>query len=130
MTAPSLVQNHQPLMLGKSFTPPPEPVQHREGSDHSDADTLALLPKHTVRRLTGEISRQSFDPSIVRTPHLLTPAAIGNGAVLKYAHLTWYPPPVQVVTIAGNNRTKASLIGQQAVVKRSVGLGGWHWLVR
>lgn len=32
------------------------------------------------------------------------------------------------VEIRGNNRTKITLIGQQAVVKRAVGLGGWHWL--
>lgn len=34
-----------------------------------------------------------------------------------------------MVRIAGNNRTKASLIGLQATVRRSIGLGGWHWLV-
>lgn len=36
---------------------------------------------------------------------------------------------MQVVRIAGNNRTKASLIGLEAKVRRSTGLGGWHWLV-
>lgn len=35
---------------------------------------------------------------------------------------------LQVVIIRGNARTKASLIGQRAVVRRAVGLGGWHWL--
>jgi hypothetical protein len=34
-----------------------------------------------------------------------------------------------MVTISGNNRTKPSLVGCEAVVKRAVGLGGWHWLV-
>lgn len=33
-----------------------------------------------------------------------------------------------IVVIRGNARTKASLIGQRAVVRRAVGLGGWHWL--
>lgn len=37
---------------------------------------------------------------------------------------------LQVVRIIGNNRTKPVYIGQRAVVKRAVGLGGWHWLVR
>ncbi|KAI8466267.1 MAG: hypothetical protein J3K34DRAFT_66519 [Monoraphidium minutum] len=31
--------------------------------------------------------------------------------------------------ISGNNRTKPSLIGLEATVKRASGLGGWHWLV-
>jgi hypothetical protein len=33
------------------------------------------------------------------------------------------------VLVTGNNRTKRSLMGQEAVVKKAVGLGGWHWLV-
>ncbi len=27
-----------------------------------------------------------------------------------------------------NNRTKQELIGQRGKIKKSVGLGGWHWL--
>lgn len=38
-------------------------------------------------------------------------------------------PPNTRVTIVGNNRTAARLIGLQAIVKRANGLGGWHWLV-
>jgi hypothetical protein len=30
--------------------------------------------------------------------------------------------------VTGNNRTKTSLIGLEGVVKKAVGLGGWHWL--
>lgn len=33
------------------------------------------------------------------------------------------------VTVIGNNRTKQSLVGLTGVVKKAVGLGGWHWLV-
>jgi hypothetical protein len=33
------------------------------------------------------------------------------------------------VVVTGNNRTKSVLIGLQGVVKKAVGLGGWHWLV-
>lgn len=40
------------------------------------------------------------------------------------------PSLSQVVRIVGNARTKAGLIGQRAIVRRAVGLGGWHWLVR
>jgi hypothetical protein len=38
-------------------------------------------------------------------------------------------PRRTVVLVTGNNRTKKTLIGQQAVVKRAVGLGGWHHCV-
>ncbi|GMP97972.1 hypothetical protein CsSME_00046027 [Camellia sinensis var. sinensis] len=32
------------------------------------------------------------------------------------------------VIVTGNNRTKSVLVGLQGVVKKDVGLGGWHWL--
>ena len=33
------------------------------------------------------------------------------------------------VLVSGNNRTKSKLVGLKGVVKKAVGLGGWHWLV-
>lgn len=33
------------------------------------------------------------------------------------------------VRVVGNSRCKSSLVGQTGVVKKAVGLGGWHWLV-
>ncbi|XP_077235633.1 uncharacterized protein LOC143877471 [Tasmannia lanceolata] len=33
------------------------------------------------------------------------------------------------VIVTGNNRAKSVLVGLQGVVKKAVGLGGWHWLV-
>ena len=33
------------------------------------------------------------------------------------------------VVVTGNNRTNSVLVGLQGVVKKAVGLGGWHWLV-
>ncbi|KAL6841134.1 hypothetical protein ACP4OV_029103 [Aristida adscensionis] len=33
------------------------------------------------------------------------------------------------VIVTGNNRTKSVLVGLQGVIKKAVGLGGWHWLV-
>jgi len=33
------------------------------------------------------------------------------------------------VLVTGNNRTKSVLVGLHGVVKKAVGLGGWHWLV-
>ncbi|KAK9822679.1 hypothetical protein WJX81_008218 [Elliptochloris bilobata] len=32
------------------------------------------------------------------------------------------------VRVIGNNRTRAGVVGLVGVVKRAVGLGGWHWL--
>lgn len=32
------------------------------------------------------------------------------------------------VRVTGNNRTKPGVIGLRGVVKKAVGLGGWHWL--
>eukprot|EP00227_Mantoniella_beaufortii_P020786 CAMPEP_0197602916 /NCGR_PEP_ID=MMETSP1326-20131121/38179_1 /TAXON_ID=1155430 /ORGANISM="Genus nov. species nov., Strain RCC2288" /LENGTH=92 /DNA_ID=CAMNT_0043170355 /DNA_START=200 /DNA_END=475 /DNA_ORIENTATION=+ len=32
------------------------------------------------------------------------------------------------VRVTGNNRTKGALVGLSGVVKKAVGLGGWHWL--
>ncbi|KAI5063839.1 hypothetical protein GOP47_0020509 [Adiantum capillus-veneris] len=34
------------------------------------------------------------------------------------------------VIVIGNNRTKFVLVGLQGVVKKAVGLGGWHWLLQ
>ncbi|KAK3289379.1 hypothetical protein CYMTET_3191 [Cymbomonas tetramitiformis] len=33
------------------------------------------------------------------------------------------------VLVTGNNRTKTALVGLHGIVKKAVGLGGWHWLV-
>mmetsp|Transcript_34163 Transcript_34163/g.41314 ORF Transcript_34163/g.41314 Transcript_34163/m.41314 type:complete len:287 (+) Transcript_34163:185-1045(+) len=32
------------------------------------------------------------------------------------------------VRVTGNNRTKTALVGMEGIVKKAVGLGGWHWL--
>lgn len=37
-------------------------------------------------------------------------------------------PTNTLVRIVGNKRTKAALMGQEGVVIKTVGLGGWHWL--
>eukprot|EP01018_Ginkgo_biloba_P018498 Gb_23696 [translate_table: standard] len=42
--------------------------------------------------------------------------------------LTVLPRHTKVV-VTGNNRTKSVLVGLRGVVKKAVGLGGWHWLV-
>jgi hypothetical protein len=50
------------------------------------------------------------------------------GASFHYSQITFSPPNKQV-RVTGNNRTKGALVGLTGVVKKAVGLGGWHWLV-
>jgi len=55
----------------------------------------------------------------------------GYGCVAGYSseeELSVLPRHTKVV-VTGNNRTKSVLVGLQGVVKKAVGLGGWHWLV-
>ncbi|KMZ58220.1 hypothetical protein ZOSMA_79G00640 [Zostera marina] len=62
----------------------------------------------------------------------------GGGGGGGYGCVVWYSseeefyvlPRHTKVVVTGNNRTKSVLVGLQGVVKKAVGLGGWHWLVR
>ncbi|KAK1395677.1 putative histone deacetylase complex subunit SAP30/SAP30-like protein [Heracleum sosnowskyi] len=56
---------------------------------------------------------------------------VENGRVCEYSseeEMSVLPPHTKVV-VTGNNRTKSVLVGLHGVVKKAVGLGGWHWLV-
>ncbi|XP_023760019.1 uncharacterized protein LOC111908424 isoform X1 [Lactuca sativa] len=52
----------------------------------------------------------------------------GVGGYCSEEELAVLPRHTKVV-VTGNNRTKSVLVGLQGVVKKAVGLGGWHWLV-
>ncbi|KAI3522023.1 hypothetical protein L1887_11501 [Cichorium endivia] len=52
----------------------------------------------------------------------------GGGGDTSEEELSVLPRHTKVV-VTGNNRTKSVLVGLQGVVKKAVGLGGWHWLV-
>ncbi|KAG0494803.1 hypothetical protein HPP92_005797 [Vanilla planifolia] len=52
----------------------------------------------------------------------------GSGGDSSEEELSVLPRHTKVV-VTGNNRTKSVLVGLQGVVKKAVGLGGWHWLV-
>ncbi|XP_071731471.1 uncharacterized protein [Rutidosis leptorrhynchoides] len=52
----------------------------------------------------------------------------GCGGDSSEEELSVLPRHTKVV-VTGNNRTKSVLVGLQGVVKKAVGLGGWHWLV-
>uniref|UniRef100_A0A1D1Z862 Histone deacetylase complex subunit SAP30L n=1 Tax=Anthurium amnicola TaxID=1678845 RepID=A0A1D1Z862_9ARAE len=66
-----------------------------------------------------------FSPAVHPQKFMPTPAF-----TLQYGdeELAVLPPQTKVV-VTGNNRTRSVLVGLQGVVKKSVGLGGWHWLV-
>ena len=49
----------------------------------------------------------------------------------SYARVPWetsFVFRVAQIRVTGNNRTKPGVIGLRGVVKKAVGLGGWHWL--
>ncbi|MCL7027283.1 hypothetical protein MKW94_005818 [Papaver nudicaule] len=52
----------------------------------------------------------------------------GGGGDSSEDDLAVLPRHTKVV-VTGNNRTKSVLVGLQGVVKKAVGLGGWHWLI-
>ncbi|KAJ6337907.1 hypothetical protein OIU76_007562 [Salix suchowensis] len=65
-------------------------------------------------------------------------SSVNGGVVGGFSHLQSYGdsseeelsvlPRHTKVVVTGNNRTKSVLVGLQGVVKKAVGLGGWHWL--
>lgn len=58
------------------------------------------------------------------SPRVLSPSRDESGD----EELSVLPRHTKVI-VTGNNRTKSVLVGLQGVVKKAVGLGGWHWLV-
>lgn len=52
----------------------------------------------------------------------------GGGGYCSEDELAVLPRHTKVI-VTGNNRTKSVLVGLHGVVKKAVGLGGWHWLV-
>jgi len=60
--------------------------------------------------------------------HLQSFGGGGGGGDSSEEELSVLPRHTKVV-VTGNNRTKSVLVGLQGVVKKAVGLGGWHWLV-
>eukprot|EP00878_Enallax_costatus_P009977 GHUV01010415.1.p1 GENE.GHUV01010415.1~~GHUV01010415.1.p1 ORF type:complete len:191 (+),score=36.20 GHUV01010415.1:196-768(+) len=63
--------------------------------------------------------------SIGVEPKMSPNSTMDSGASSDETGLALLPKNTKVV-ISGNNRTKRALVGQVAVVLRSVGLGGWH----
>ncbi|KAJ6814765.1 uncharacterized protein M6B38_138145 [Iris pallida] len=59
---------------------------------------------------------------------MLETSCCGGGESSEEEELTVLPRHTKVV-VTGNNRTKSVLVGLRGVVKKAVGLGGWHWLV-
>lgn len=59
---------------------------------------------------------------------MLEPEFCSSRILSPFRELSVLPRHTKVI-VTGNNRTKSVLVGLQGVVKKAVGLGGWHWLV-
>lgn len=66
--------------------------------------------------------------NVFRTTQLHQNCGGGGGGDSSEEELSVLPRHTKVI-VTGNNRTKSVLVGLQGVVKKAVGLGGWHWLV-
>lgn len=64
------------------------------------------------------------EPEMCSSARILSPFREESGD----EELSVLPRHTKVI-VTGNNRTKSVLVGLQGVVKKAVGLGGWHWLV-
>lgn len=65
-----------------------------------------------------------LEPELCSSHRILSPLREESGD----EELSVLPRHTKVI-VTGNNRTKSVLVGLQGVVKKAVGLGGWHWLV-
>lgn len=99
-------------MLLESYFGTEEDVILKEGSG-------VLICSYYFCILKGEMLATQFCPARV-----LSPFREESGD----EELSVLPRHTKVV-VTGNNRTKSVLVGLQGVVKKAVGLGGWHWLV-
>lgn len=65
--------------------------------------------------------------SLAADTSALPPASDAAGADAQQHRLAL--PRGSRVLVKGNARTKKELIGLECIVRKAVGLGGWHWLV-
>eukprot|EP00249_Psilotum_nudum_P019598 c27335_g1_i3 orf=1688-2413(-) len=61
-----------------------------------------------------------------RSPQGVSSPFVGDDSAEE--ELSVLPRHTKVI-VTGNNRTKSVLVGLHGIVKKAVGLGGWHWLV-
>ncbi|KAF6157696.1 hypothetical protein GIB67_037269 [Kingdonia uniflora] len=84
---------------------------------------LVLLMPFLVRTMESTVVKVKLEPEICSST-VFSPYRDDSGD----EELSVLPRHTKVV-VTGNNRTKSVLVGLQGVVKKAVGLGGWHWLV-
>lgn len=106
------------------------PLVHVSESVSGVAESGAMLALGQSAMLPSSASIDQTYPCIAPEP----PQAMADLSVescsVEFTHPQQHSAAVlprnTVVLISGNNRTKKSLVGHRAVVKRCVGLGGWH----
>ncbi|KAK0587356.1 hypothetical protein LWI29_021514 [Acer saccharum] len=101
--------------------PPPVPGSPVLSDLYCSSFRAASLVSYSykVRRL-----KEMLEPELCSSRGILSPFREESGD----EELSVLPRHTKVI-VTGNNRTKSVLVGLQGVVKKAVGLGGWHWLV-
>jgi len=90
-------------------------------SENYRAPMITLSAHHLLS--TNALFEQKYQNIVTEPAHLAETSSSGEELASPCL------PRNTLCVITGNNRTKKSLVGQHAVVKRSVGLGGWHHCV-
>ncbi|KAJ4800603.1 histone deacetylase complex subunit [Rhynchospora pubera] len=121
---PVLPISRAKLSPDKVFSSPiqvPNPILH--GLKHSIY--CALCKNRFISSIIRVLNWSSMESELCSS-HVLSPSSrdIQSGD----EELSVLPRDTKVI-VKGNNRTKSVLVGLQGVVKKAVGLGGWHWLV-
>ena len=77
-----------------------------------------------IKQFLKALKKKMLEPELCSSHRILSPLREESGD----EELSVLPRHTKVI-VTGNNRTKSVLVGLQGVVKKAVGLGGWHWLV-
>jgi hypothetical protein len=115
------------------------PVQQLHDAATITATPAALspaAPRPPLPPRTGPVTTTATTSSDVSGSDLVhhhhggraSPSPRGSGGSAPGAFASALLPKHTLVRVTGNARTRASLVGQEGRVRRSVGLGGWHLL--
>ncbi|GMP64443.1 hypothetical protein CsSME_00025718 [Camellia sinensis var. sinensis] len=113
----------------------------QDGAEKSADDSLGLVgsPDVAVTAVEDQVFTELFDSQDSLNWETEMLEAVESSVNGGFSHLqscgdsseeelSVLPRHTKVI-VTGNNRTKSVLVGLQGVVKKAVGLGGWHWLV-
>lgn len=111
-----------------TFTPAADSAGARQAGPASSLDAAqTTAPRVVVVVAPASAASAGGAPSssaAATAPAGTAPSSAADDAANKLAL-----PRGSRVLVKGNARTKKELIGLECVVRKAVGLGGWHWLV-